>query len=161
MSGIDPAHIDPADINAHRTEVLSFGEFVKFIHNAIEWENCIYLAYPYFWDAVENWPFKRFLMHPDPVHREFLRAGAARVVLTIRPGYEDAFMLVTQTGDPLADPTSAIGLSAAPYVSIGQEIHNQDLTNYQNIPPANPDRTARPLLYTLQQDAYASAGCLE
>jgi hypothetical protein len=56
MSGIDPAHIDPADINAHRTEVLSFGEFVKFIHNAIEWENCIYLAYPYFWDAVENWP---------------------------------------------------------------------------------------------------------
>jgi hypothetical protein len=60
-------------------------------------------------------------------------------------------MLLTQTGDPFA---TSISPEAATYLSIGQEIHNQDLTNYQNIPPANPDRTARPLLYALQQEAW-------
>jgi hypothetical protein len=134
----------------NQKQVLEYGEFIKFMHNAVEWENVLYLAYPYFWDTSANWPFKRFLLHPDPVHREFLRSGAVRVVLTIRPGFEDPFMRLILTGDPQGQP----GAASPPYISIGQELHHQDLTNYQNIPPANPDKHARPLLYTLQQNAW-------
>jgi hypothetical protein len=157
--GVDPACYPPPDPQRNprspqQEVVLRYEEFVKFIHNAIEWENILFLSYPYFWDACQNWPFKRFLMHPDPVHREFLRAGATRVVLTIRPGFEEQFMVLTQTGKLERDPTKSIDSTAAPYVSVGQELHNQDLTNYQNIPPANPDCTARPLLYALQRDAW-------
>ncbi|HEU5378593.1 MAG TPA: hypothetical protein VFV38_24495 [Ktedonobacteraceae bacterium] len=80
------------------------GELIKFLHNAIEWENVLFFVYPYFWDHVQNWPFKRFMVHPDPIHREFLRSGCARVVLTIRPGFEAAFANLLETGDPTRPP---------------------------------------------------------
>jgi hypothetical protein len=134
-----------------RATMGEYGDYIKFLQNAIEWENMLFFVYPYFWDAYENWQFKRFLVHPDPVHREFLRGGAARVVLTVRPGYEDAFTRFVLTGDPESDQIPAASL---PYVSLGQEVRNQAYTNYENIPPANPDHTARPLLYALQRQAW-------
>jgi Type II secretion system (T2SS), protein G len=129
----------------------SFGEFIKYIHNAIEWENVLFFAYPYFWDHTGNWPFKRFMMHPDPIHREFLRSGAMRVVLTIRPGFEQSFALLVSDLDSLpdGDPKSKL-----PYVTIADEIRNFAMTNYEGIPPANPDRNVRPLLYWPQRKAW-------
>ena len=50
--------------------IINHGSLIKYLHEAIEWENVLFFAYPYFWDTVKNWPFKRFLMHPDPIHRE-------------------------------------------------------------------------------------------
>jgi hypothetical protein len=113
--------------------VMEFGEFIKFLQNAIEWENMLYFLYPYFWDSVHNWDQKRFLDHPDPLHRMFLRAGCARVVLTIRPGFEESFTRLVETG--------AFGKlpEKHPYVSISQEIQNYAKTNYPGIPPANPE----------------------
>jgi hypothetical protein len=55
------------------------GEFIKYVHNAIEWENVLYFTYPYFWDDNKLWDLKKFLFHPDPTHRTFLRSGAAQV----------------------------------------------------------------------------------
>src|SRR5262249_13741167 len=78
--------------------VLRYGEMIKFLHEAIEWENMLFFTYPYFWDAPENWPFKRLLQHPDVRHRDFLRSGSARVVLTIRSGYEIDFACFVETG---------------------------------------------------------------
>ena len=45
---------------------MEHGEFIKYIHNAIEWENVLYFTYPYFWDDNRLWHFKKFLYHPDP-----------------------------------------------------------------------------------------------
>ena len=131
-------------------EILDWGELIKFIHNAIEWENVLFFVYPYFWDYVRNWPFKRFLLHPDPVHREFLRAGCARVVLPVRPGFETSFAMLLETGDPTSPPDTSY-----PYVTIGEETRNLAMTNYENIPPANPDRNVRTLLYPPQRKAWA------
>jgi hypothetical protein len=129
--------------------VIHYGEFIKYIHDAIEWENVLFFAYPYFWDYYKNWPFKRFLRHPDPIHREFLRSGAVRVVLTIRPGFEESFAMLQQTGDSTAPPDTSF-----PYVTIAEEIRNFALTNYEGIPPANPDNNVRPLLYPEQRKAW-------
>jgi type II secretion system protein G len=125
------------------------GELIKFLHNAIEWENVLFFVYPYFWDHAFNWPFKQFLVHPDPVHREFLRSGCARVVLTIRPGFEKPFATLLDTGDATGPPDPN-----SPYVTLAEETRNYAMTNYENIPPANPDHNVRELLYPQQRAAW-------
>jgi hypothetical protein len=129
--------------------IINYGEFIKYVHDAIEWENILFFAYPCFWDTVRNWQFKRFLRHPDPIHREFLRSRAMRVVLTIRPGFEESFAMLQQTGDSTAPPNRNY-----PYVTIAEDMRNFAMTNYEGIPPANPDNYVRPLLYPAQRKAW-------
>lgn len=139
------------DLQANEWQaIVQQGEVIKYLHNAIEWENVIFFSYPYFWDRIENWEFKRFLMHPDTLHREFLRAGAVRVVLPVRPGFEETFAMFMETGDATAPPDP----KTYPYVSIGEETRNFAMTNYEGIPPANPDNNVRTLLYPQQRQAW-------
>ncbi|WP_405577679.1 type II secretion system protein GspG [Streptomyces sp. NBC_01092] len=141
-------------------KIRKFGEFVKFLHQAVEWENVLYFLYPYFWGSEKLAEVKRLLWHPDPLRREFLRAGAARVVLPIRPGFERAFSRLMSTGrldgDGSPDPEDP------PYMSIAQEIEAYARTNYPGIPPANPDiaARARPLLTVNQQRAWREIGLI-
>ena len=130
-----------------REAFLYHGEMIKFLHHAIEWENILYFLYPYFWTHPTRWEFKKYLNHPDPIHRAFLKAGSARVVLTIRPGFEDAFLAFINTGDMNDLPPS-------PYLEIGQEFKNYSNTNYPGIPAANPVESYRPLLTKKQQAAW-------
>ena len=74
------------------------GRYVAFIEQAFEWENMTYVLYPYFWDNPENHASKLYLNHPDSGHREFLRSGAARVILAIRPGYEEEVVSLLDNG---------------------------------------------------------------
>ncbi len=148
----DPGVGDVLDPNrlteAEWIEVMERGEFIKYLHNAVEWENVLYFTYPYFWDDNRLWEFKKFLYHPDPTHRMFLRAGAARVVLTIRPGFEPSFTSLVESGAFNALP------GPHPYVTIAQEIQNFANTNYPGFPPANPEQNARPLLYLEQRRVW-------
>jgi type II secretory pathway pseudopilin PulG len=141
---LDPNQLSPAEW----VSVLERGEFIKFIHNAIEWENVLYFTYPYFWDDNALWDFKKFLYHPDSTHRTFLRSGAARVVLTIRPGFEPSFTALVDSGSFNQLPGDH------PYVTIAQEIQNFANTNYPGFPPANPEQDARPLLYLEQRRVW-------
>jgi hypothetical protein len=70
-------------------DIMEYGEYIKFVHEAIDWDNVMIFLFPYFWDTPSHHEEKLFLDHKDPLHREFLRAGAARVVLAIRPGFEE------------------------------------------------------------------------
>lgn len=128
--------------------VMAQGEVIKFLHHAIEWENMLYILYPYFWSHVSRWEFKKYLDHPDFIHRSFLRAGSARVVLTIRPGFETDFVKFLETGT--LDPSS----SSSPYMTVAEEMQAYAQTNYPGIRSANPDQEARPLLSPLQQRAW-------
>ena len=140
--------LDPNRLtNDEWIRVLEHGEFIKYIHNAIEWENVLFFTYPYFWDHNKLWDFKKFLYHPDPTHRMFLRSGAARVVLTIRPEFEKSFSQVVE----LAGATLP---GSHPYVTIAQEIQDFANTNYPGFPPANPEQNARPQLYLEQRRVW-------
>lgn len=112
---------------------LAWGEFIKYIHNAIEWENLVYFTYPYFWSPQERWDMRLSLDHPDPRHRDFLRAGAARVVLPVRRGFAESFLELMEKGafETLDDDH--------PYRTIAEEIEAYAKTNYAGLPPANPD----------------------
>jgi hypothetical protein len=128
--------------------VLAHGEATKFLHHAIEWENMTYFLYPYFWSHTARWELKKYLDHPDFLHRAFLKSGAARVVLTVRPGFETEFVKFVETGG-FHDLTGA-----HPYLSIAKEIEAHAQTNYPGVRSANPVPMARPLLTPLQQLAW-------
>ena len=117
--------------------VLAQGEIIKFLHHAIEWENMLYFLYPYFWSHTTRWEFKKYLDHPDFMHRAFLKSGSARVVLTIRPGFERDFVSFLETG-------AFDGLPAGhPYLTIAEEMEAFAKTANGH---GNPDAHREPAL---------------
>jgi hypothetical protein len=132
------AALEPSRLTAAQwAQAMGFGEFIKFLQQAIEWENVLFFVYPYFWDNPRNHALKRFLNHPDSLHRAFLRGGAARVVLTVRPGFEESFTRLFETGS-LDDELAA----DHPYLTIAQELRAYAATHYPGIPSNNEDPDA-------------------
>jgi type II secretion system protein G len=129
--------------------MFAYQEMVVFLQQAIEWENLLFICYPYFWDVPDAWDFVRGLTHPDPTRQQFLRSGSARVVLTVRPGYERAFAAFLDTGNQ-----NAALRNDHPYLTIGNELRAYAQANYPGIPPANPAHDVRPLLTPLQRRAW-------
>lgn len=108
---------------------------ISFINQAIEWDNLTFFTYSYFWDYPLCWDFVRQIQHNDKTRQAFLRAGSARVVLTVRQGWELAWTYFVNTGSiTLPSP-----LPPHPYMTIAKQIAAYDSTNYPGIPPANPD----------------------
>jgi hypothetical protein len=95
--------------------------YVRFFEQAFEWEHIVYFFYPYFWGWKPGWRNRIMLDDTDPAFGDFLRAGAARVVFPVRPGFEAAIVHYLETGElwnggPPPDITSSL------YVPIVQEI---------------------------------------
>jgi hypothetical protein len=74
-----PQPIRPIDRN--------FARAVRFMEQAFEWENMSSFLYPYYWGRKGNWYDLMKFTSEDPLHQRFLRAGAARVVLAVRPTF--------------------------------------------------------------------------
>ena len=145
---VAPDQAQPAPMDADEWRIaLQQGELTKFLNTAVEWENILYFLYPYFWGSVAANPDRMLFQHPDPEHERFVRAGYARIVLPIRPGFETDFSALMERGSLPEDADH-------PYVTVAAEIENFARTNYGNIPPANPERSARPLLYPKQRQTW-------
>ena len=132
-------------------------EMVRFVNQAIEWENVASFLYPYFWDVPQSWAFIRDLRHPDATRQAFLRAGSARVVLTVRKGWESRWKRFVEDETILAEeehPTTG-------HLSIAQEIAAYDDRNYPGIPPANPARAAVRLHDAVYTTSTAQVGVSE
>lgn len=74
------------------------GKLIRFFENAFEWRNMTYVHYPYFWGRHARWINALHLTDPDPDFAAFLRAGASRVQVPVRPGFESAVAYYCQTG---------------------------------------------------------------
>lgn len=106
------------------------GEIIQFFEHAFEWQNLAYVFYPYFWTRIAQWPVLQQIQDTDPLHAQFLQAGAARVVVPVRPGYED--MVRYYLGHPeFAEERDRIWKGAEPpdvddeaYYPLWQEIQN-------------------------------------
>lgn len=72
--------------------------FIKFMEQAFEWENLSYYLYPYYWGNKQNWLELYQSENTDPLFKSFLQSGMARVVATVRPGFEDAVQFYLATG---------------------------------------------------------------
>jgi hypothetical protein len=64
------------------------GSHIRFFEQAFEWEKMSYFLYPYHWARPETWFDRALLDHDDPLFADFLRAGEARTVIPVRPGFE-------------------------------------------------------------------------
>ncbi len=65
---------------------------IQFLQQAFEWEHLSWVLYPYFWgrrDGTPGWKNTVVQDHPDPDFAAFLNAGAARLQISVRPGFED------------------------------------------------------------------------
>lgn len=75
-----------------------YTSLVKFMEQAFEWDIMSYNFYPYFWGAKKDWGELYQSESIDPLFRSFLQSGMARVVVTVKPGFEDAVQFYMSTG---------------------------------------------------------------
>ena len=122
---------------ADLTEAEAEGRYIRFFEQAFEWEQMMYLFYPYFWGRKDNWIQRLLLQDVDSTFADFVRAGAARLVVPVRPGFETAIGHFLDSGEIWegADPPA---LTSPLYVSIIQEIKERDQAPGVEVPQGNP-----------------------
>jgi len=93
----------------------------KFLEQAFEWSIKDYTFYPYFWADRDQWQEMYLSENTDTLFRSFLQAGLARVVVTVKPGFEEAVQYFLETGKVwMGGETPVIGDPL--YLSITQEM---------------------------------------
>lgn len=80
-------------------EALIEGKIIQFFEQAFEWTNMTYRFYPYIWGRKQGWRDVLPINDPDPQFTEFLRAGAARVVVPAHPAYAEAVLHYLSTSE--------------------------------------------------------------
>lgn len=107
-------------------EATKEGKYIQFFEQGFEWEQMTYLFYPYYWARKKEWVNILHRNENDPLFAKFLQAGAARVLVPVRPGYEKAILHYLNTsgeiwnGDDVPTPDDPM------YVSIIDEIMEAD-----------------------------------
>lgn len=76
------------------------GELIEFVEQAFEWNNLQYVAYPYYWADPTDWNELLTYEDVDPHVREFLRAGAVRMVVPVRLDLTEAVLFYLDTAIP-------------------------------------------------------------
>jgi hypothetical protein len=75
-----------------------YSALAKFLEQSFEWNLMSYNLYPYYWAAKQDWSVLYQTENADPLFRSFLQSGMARVVVTVRPGFENAVQHYMATG---------------------------------------------------------------
>jgi hypothetical protein len=88
---------DKYEVNVTK-DLDNYTAFAKFLEQAFEWNIMSYYFYPFYWGAKEDWGMLYQYDNNDPIFRSFMQSGLARVVVTVRPGFEDAVRFYMQTG---------------------------------------------------------------
>ncbi|MES2732465.1 MAG: hypothetical protein V4714_11980 [Bacteroidota bacterium] len=138
------------------TYIKNWGAMVAFFERAFEWENMMFTYYPYFWGRSARWGELILIQDISPQFEEFLKAGAARVVIPVRPGFEAALAHYQETGqvwmgEEIPDMFSSL------YVSIIQEIKARNFTPEEEICVAEWDVNLPTTLVMLKEDATLPA----
>lgn len=113
------------------------GRYVQFVEQAFEWSALSYALYPYFWGRKLEWTGVAFQDHVDESFARFLRAGSARVVVPVRPGFEAAVRHFLDEGVPWLDGEPPIledersDDEAPPYIYIHEELKEQLGVDYR------------------------------
>lgn len=97
------------------------GKYIAFFEEAFEWEHIAYYFFPYYWGTKANWKQTALFDDTDPDFGSFLRAGAARVVFPVRPGFEKAIVYFLSTGQ-IWDGGDPPDISSSEYVPIVEEL---------------------------------------
>lgn len=108
-------------------DMQNYANHVKFMEQAFEWSIMSYNFYPYFWGNRDNWVQLFQSDNDDATFRSFMQAGMARVMVTVRPGFENAvmhYMKFNQIWEGGQVPVIGDKL----YLSIADELAEQEYT---------------------------------
>lgn len=78
--------------------MLRAGQYAEFWNKVIDWGNLDYELLPYFWARQSTWG-RMLTEGADPIHAQFIAAGAATVRLAVTPGMEAAMLHFLETGE--------------------------------------------------------------
>ncbi|NQY28280.1 MAG: hypothetical protein HRT69_02295 [Flavobacteriaceae bacterium] len=113
-------------VNYQDENLESYVARVKFFEQAFEWNIMSYNFYPFYWADKSKWKeLYNVTEFNDPLHRSFLQSGMARVVVTVRPGFEEVvnwYMATGQIWNGGQVPTMDDEL----FVSIVEELQNPE-----------------------------------
>ncbi|ATL69329.1 hypothetical protein [Nocardia terpenica] len=99
--------------------------FIRFFEQVFEWEHMQYLFYPYYWGRSKTWYDKAIADNPDPLFAEFLKSGAARVVIPVRPQLEGDLRYFLMTGQ-IWGGGAMPEITDGDYLPITREIQDRD-----------------------------------
>ncbi len=114
------------------------GAFIRFFEQSFEWDQLQYVCYPYFWSRKSTWVDRFVKQDVDPEFLDFLRAGSARVVVPVRPGFEIAVTHFLETGKIWGGAGDPPKINSPLYVSIIDEIRERTGAPQGEIPVGEP-----------------------
>lgn len=122
------------DIKESRTK----GKAVQFLEQAFEWELVSYVFYPYFWAEQTRWiELMNRADLADSTFTAFLRAGMARVLVAVTPGYDDAVLHYLCTREPWdGGPSPVIGDPL--FIPLHEEVRQQQDDRLGGVPEGDP-----------------------
>lgn len=107
-------------------ELEAYAARVKFFEQAFEWNNMSYNFYPMYWGEKAKLQQKYNVdEYNDPIFRAFLQSGMARVIVTVRPGFEEAVNWYMATGQ-IWNGGQVPTIDDPLYVSIVEELREID-----------------------------------
>jgi hypothetical protein len=95
--------------------VEPLGRYIRFFEQAFEWDQMLYRYYPYFWGRKQYWYDRLQLDDQDAEFAAFLGAGAARVTVPVRKGYE-AVVATYMTNGTLPSTADILSVTTGLYV---------------------------------------------
>ncbi len=126
-------------------EALVEGQIIQFFEQAFEWSNMTYRFYPYFWGRKDQWRQTVLVDDTDPLFTDFLRAGAARVVIPVHPAYAEAMLHYLYTNE-IWNGDSPPTLDDPLYISIVDEIKSDTGADIRRPLPSCEDESEYPCM---------------
>ena len=102
-------------------------QYIKFFEQCFDWEIMAYTFYPYFYAQFDSWKaLFRQSNGSDPIFQAFLQSSMARMVVPVRPGFEEAVTYFLETGDIWMGNQLAIDRDDDLYLSIAEEVQSTE-----------------------------------
>ncbi|WP_157170929.1 hypothetical protein [Nocardia araoensis] len=106
------------------------GRIIHFMEQAFEWSGIKYVAYPFYWENINEWNKMQSFQHYDPKVQEFMHSSAVRFYLPARLELTEAVLFFLATGIPLLSRFSPIpGGFATEYLAIASEVRASQITD--------------------------------
>jgi len=82
----------------HIDNSLELTPEIQFLEQSFDWKNMTYEFLPYYWARRKKWPDVLAQEDVDPLFNDFLRAGAARVLVPVHRAATEAVLYYQLTG---------------------------------------------------------------
>lgn len=127
--------------------------YIQFLEHAFEWQHLAYVFQPYFWAHESKWiKLMNRLDYTDNNMTAFLKAGSARVVIAVTPGFYSAVMHFLATREPWEGGSLPV-IGDPLFVPIYEEIRNKQDDLAKATPEGEPWEFELPTSLVYLQDS--------